>query len=448
MAKKPKGFGKKKKIPTRETREFIIAFKARTVEHGQDSEKVYELVEAKLDESSLEAFPLVFNQLIANQTSQERKSIAGLFNFLGSLLAQFPRGDCQLNLEISITVFQLALKVFIREVFPQDWASIQNNLANAYLYRIRGERAENLEKAIAGYELALQVYTPSAFPQDWAMTQNNLANAYLYRIRGERAENLETAIAGYELALQVYTRSAFPQDWAMTQGNLASVQLEQFELTQELKYFDEAISALQASLDVAIPKTDSYIYINYILGRALDHRYNLDRQPEDLEQAILSYHLAAENTPWESARADYLEKAGDSQYELGVALTQSGQWYKGLATLEASLKTYRQVDNRLARGDALQQMARTHYLMSNFDQAKMYFRDALRLYLAEKNTIGEAHCRAGLGRLFLRLNYVEDALQELEQACELYHQLEDETRLKEIQNVYQLARKVKEKQPL
>ncbi|MEG4347094.1 tetratricopeptide repeat protein, partial [Microcoleus sp. A003_D6] len=76
-------------------------------------------------------------------------------------------------------------------------------------------RGDNLERAIAFYEAALQVYTRPAFPQDWAMTQNNLANAYLYRIKGDRGDNLERAIAFFEAALQVRTREAFPQDWAM-----------------------------------------------------------------------------------------------------------------------------------------------------------------------------------------------------------------------------------------
>ncbi|MEA5472514.1 tetratricopeptide repeat protein, partial [Spirulina sp. 06S082] len=287
--------------------------------------------------------------------------------------------------------------------FPEKWAATQNNLASACSDRIRGERADNLEQAISFYELALQVYTREAFPEQWAMTQNNLASAYSDRIRGERADNLEQAISFYELALQVRTREAFPEKWAMTQGNLASALLERFKLTEEVR---------------------------------------------DLEQAIICYRLAAENTPWESRQTDYLEKAADSQYELGIALTQFGQWYDGLAALEASLQTYRQVKNRLARADALQQIARTHYLMSNFDQARTYFRDALRLYLAEQNAVGEAHCRSGLGRLFMRLNFIDDALQELNQACELYRKLENDTRLEEIQQVYQLAQKVKEKQPL
>ena len=71
-----------------------------------------------------------------------------------------------------------------------------------------------MEAAIKAYEDALTVFTREAFPQDWASTQNNLANAYRDRIKGSKADNLEAAIKAYEDALTVFTREAFPQDWA------------------------------------------------------------------------------------------------------------------------------------------------------------------------------------------------------------------------------------------
>ncbi|MBP0016182.1 MAG: tetratricopeptide repeat protein, partial [Cyanobacteria bacterium SBLK] len=219
MAKKKKGFGKKKEIPTRPTRDFILTFQERIEKYGKNSTKVYQLIEAKLDESILEALPRTFDRLIADETAKKQQYFAALFVYFGILLQEFPRGDRQLNLEVSIAAYEQALKVFDRSAFPQDWAMTQNNLGDAYYERIRGDRADNLENAIAAYELALQVRTPSAFPQNWAMTQNNLGGAYSNRIRGDRADNLENAIAAYELALQVRTPSAFPEKWAMTQNN-------------------------------------------------------------------------------------------------------------------------------------------------------------------------------------------------------------------------------------
>ncbi|MEG5138263.1 CHAT domain-containing protein, partial [Microcoleus sp. A6-D1] len=89
--------------------------------------------------------------------------------------------------------------------------------------RINGSRADNLEKAIEFYEAALTVYKLEDFPEKWATTQNNLANAYLYRINGSRADNLERAIEFYQAALTIRTREAFPQNNAETLSNLGNL---------------------------------------------------------------------------------------------------------------------------------------------------------------------------------------------------------------------------------
>ena len=378
-------------------------------------------------------------------------------NNLGNAYSNNIRGDspdndskaeCAKNLEMAIVAYQSALQVCTRDAFPKDWAMTQNNLGGAYYNRICGERVENLEQAIAAYQAALQIRTQDTFPPDWAMTQNNLGIAYKDRIRGERARNLEQAIAAYQAALQVRTRDTFPQDWARTQGNLILALLELYKLTGQADDLNNAITSSQQAQEVAIPGTDAYTNISYTLGTALDYRFSLHNDPADLRQAATAYRHAADTTPSDGDKLDYYEKAADSLYQLGVALTQDGQWYEGLTALEASHAAYRDAHSRLGRADALQQMGRTHYLMSNFDKAGIYFRDALRIYKAEASLPGQAACHAGLGRLMLRLNFIDDAIAELHQACQLYTQLNDTARLTEIQQVYDLAQKVKAKQPL
>jgi Tetratricopeptide repeat len=103
-----------------------------------------------------------------------------------------------------------------------EWAQTQNNLASAYVTRIRGERADNIEKVIGALEVALTVFTREALPIYWADTQNNLAVAYRERIRGGRADNLEMAIAAYERALTVRTRKALPRHHLRTARLLGS----------------------------------------------------------------------------------------------------------------------------------------------------------------------------------------------------------------------------------
>ena len=483
--------------PTAEATTFLREILQRIASGESSRNDLYPIFKSNLhclDESLLYAIPQVFAELIHNESLEKRRRVALVFVDFADRISEFPLGSRALNLEMSITCYELtldiltreqfsedwaqvqnnlavdycqrirgergenleraiaayqaALQVRTREAFPQQWAQTQNNLGEAYRQRIRGERGENLEQAIAAYQAALQVRTREEFPQDWAMTQNNLGNAYADRIRGERGENLERAIAAYQAALQVRTREAFPEKWADTQSNLVSALLEKFKQTESAADLDEAIDALKSAQSSTVPGTDGYVFLHYTLGVALDYRYSLHHNPADLEEAITAYRLAADTTPREGQKATLQEKTGDSQYQLGVALTEAGQWYEGLAHLEGSLQSYRQGQNRLARADALQQMARTHYLMGNFEKALLYFRDALRIYQAEANERGEANCRAGLGRLMLRLNFIDDAMEEMDKACTLYHQLGDDARLAELQEVYTLAQKIREKQPL
>jgi CHAT domain-containing protein len=202
------------------------------------------------------------------------------------------RGERADNLEQAIAASTLALQVYTREAFPQQWAMTQNNLAIAYLYRIRGERADNLEQAIAASTLALQVYTREAFPQEWAMTQNNLATAYRDRIRGERADNLEQAIAAYQLALQVRTREAFPVDWAMTQNNLATAYRERIR-GERADNLEQAIAASTLALQVYTRKTfpQDWAMTQNNLATAYRERIRGERA-DNLEQALAAYHLA------------------------------------------------------------------------------------------------------------------------------------------------------------
>jgi len=157
-----------------------------------------------------------------NITPDQARYITGTTANFSSLIAQFPLGSRADNMEIAIVGYQVVMNAFTREAFPQEWATAQNNLAMAYIDRIRGDKVDNLEQAIAHIKQALQVRTREAFPQEWAQTQNNLGESYRNCIHGERVANLEKAIYHYEQALQIYTRETFPQDWANTQNNLVN----------------------------------------------------------------------------------------------------------------------------------------------------------------------------------------------------------------------------------
>jgi exonuclease VII small subunit len=128
------------------------------------------------------------------------------------------------ELEKAVAAYREALKEYMRDRVPLDWAITQNNLGNA-LSRL-GEQESGtarLEEAVAAYREGLKEYTREWVPLDWAMTQNNLGNA-LSRL-GERESGtarLEEAVAAYREALKEYTRKRVPRDWAMTQNNLGN----------------------------------------------------------------------------------------------------------------------------------------------------------------------------------------------------------------------------------
>ncbi|MBD0341850.1 MAG: tetratricopeptide repeat protein, partial [Microcoleus sp. Co-bin12] len=157
------------------------------------------------------------------------------------------KGDRGENIERAIAFYEAALQVRTRPAFPEEWATTQNNLATAYLYRIKGDRGENLERAIAFYEAALQVRTRPAFPQDWAMTQNNLATAYCDRIKGDRGENLERAIKCHKAALQVRTPTTLPLDCLQTGEDLGNLGFDESLWETAIFGYEKAIEAVEQS---------------------------------------------------------------------------------------------------------------------------------------------------------------------------------------------------------
>jgi CHAT domain-containing protein len=194
-------------------------------------------------------------------------------NNLGNAYLYRIKGDKSQNLEDAIAAYTAALQVYTHDAFPQQWATTQNNLGLAYTDRIEGDEAENLELAITSYTAALQVYTRKSFPQQWAGTQNNLGATFLYRIEGDKAQNLENALVSYTATLQVYTRDALPQQWAMTQNNLGLAYSNRIK-GDKVQNLEQAIASYTAALQV----------------------YTRDAFPQNHAETLLNLGIAYQNT--------------------------------------------------------------------------------------------------------------------------------------------------------
>ncbi|TBR60008.1 hypothetical protein B4U84_03655, partial [Westiellopsis prolifica IICB1] len=268
-------------------------------------------------------------------------------NNLGNAYLYRILGERANNLEYAIAAYESALEVRTREAFPQQWATTQNNLGNAYSNRILGERANNLEYAIAAYKSALEVYTREAFPQDWAMTQNNLGTAYGDRILGERANNLESAIAAYKSALEVYTREAFPQDWAMTQNNLGNAYLYRI-LGERANNLENAIAAYKSALEVytreAFPQQWATTQNN--LGNAYSDRI-LGERANNLEYAIAAYESALEVR----TREAFPQNHAETLYNLGILYQAEKQYTSAYNTFESAIETVESLRGEIVSGE-------------------------------------------------------------------------------------------------
>ncbi len=185
---------------------------------------VYPLLKENLDKLDLvflEVLRRWCRDKLANEEQNRALIIAGDIVNFSNLIEQFPLGNRAINIEIVIAGYENALTIFSRDGYPEYWAMTQNNLGNAYFYKIEGNRSKNLEEAIKCYQAALEVRTRNVYPEKWAETQNNLGGAYSDRKEGNRSDNLEKAIKYYKAALKEYTRHAYPEKWAMTEENLA-----------------------------------------------------------------------------------------------------------------------------------------------------------------------------------------------------------------------------------
>lgn len=562
----------------------------RCIAESRQDATVYQFFQshvADLNESLLDALPIIFNKLVANEPQPTRENIAALFLNFADLIRPFPLGNQMLNLELSVTACKLALKIFSRESYPEKWAALHNNLGNAYGDRIQGDRAENLELAIEHFNLALQVYTRENSPEewaivhnnlstvycdricgdrtenielaidhcnsalqvrtqkdlpyDWATTQNNLGRAYLFRIRGDRAENLERAVGHFNLALQVHTQKTFPidwamvhnnlgtthsdrirgdrvenrekaiehfklalqiytqedtprdwaathhnlgnayndrmwgnraenlekavehfklalqfyykeaysRDWAMTQSSLARALIQRATLTKNIIDLDTAINLLQTSLTVLLSGDSLFTNSHYLLGNAYSYRYEFSQNSRDIEQAIESFKVALDSISPEHYNRHHIWQAlPKTQVVLGSRLVRDGQWQEGLQLLLNSVTQLSTGDEPLAYANALFQTGVAHEVLSDWNNARLYYRDALRLYEHLEDLPGIAKSRAGLGGVLVSQGHLEKGIKELATAQEIYHQLQQPEKAHELESLYQAAQRAMERQPM
>jgi len=305
-------------------------------------EAVFPLLQQNLDKLDENLWLVLqdFGESLQQQEPERARGItADIVNF-SNLMQQFPLGDRAINLEIAIAGHEIGLTFFLPQEFPQEWATIQNNLGAAYSQRIAGERSENIEKAISCCNDALEVYTRSAFPVQWACTQTYLGIAYKDRIAGERSENIERAIGCFNEALEVYTRSAFPVQWAVTQNNLGNAYSDRIA-GERSENIERVISCCNDALTVlthpAFPL--EWASTQNSLGNAYYERIAGERS-ENIEKAICCFSEALEvrtRSAFPVEWADIQNNLGNA-YHNRIAGERSENIEKGISCYNEALE--------------------------------------------------------------------------------------------------------------
>ncbi|MFM7354222.1 MAG: hypothetical protein ACKO1G_14640, partial [Microcystis aeruginosa] len=232
---------------------------------------------------------------------------------------------------------------------------------------------------------------------------------------------------------------------AKNQGDLAEA-LMQRDNPGDL---DTAIALLQEALEVSPAGCQDFIDSQYRLGIALSQRYDRDKDPDDLQRALEAYKTALDLiSPEHYDRKDIWKALPTTQTILGRRLVRDGEWQQGLQLLLNSVNQLSTSDDRLAHANALYHTGRAYEVLSDREKARLYYRDALRWYEYLQDLPGIAKSRAGLGTVFVSQGHLEKGMEELDRAKAIYRQLPqtDPDKVEEIDIIYQASRRAIERQ--
>ncbi|MEG3931509.1 CHAT domain-containing protein [Microcoleus sp. T3_B1] len=329
--------------------EFLMEVLQKTQDSNGDRTVIYALVRDNLNLINDNFAAVLQNWARETLPKLDKKKqiyIIGVVGNFSNAIADFSLGSRASNLEIAIAGYEVAMTVFTRQEYAENWAETQNNLGIAYLYRIRGKKAENLEKAIATYQASLQVYTREEYPEDWAGTKNNLANAYRDRIRGKKVENLEKVIAFDRESLEVYTRKAFPFKWAMTQNNLANAYLYRI-IGEKAENLEIAIVTYQESLEVYTREAFPFEWARSQNNLANAYRNRIrGKKADNLEMAISAYQAALSIYTREAFPINHAE----TLFNLGLAYRDNYQLPAAYNTFNAVIETVESMRSEIIIG--------------------------------------------------------------------------------------------------
>lgn len=195
---------------------------------------------------------------------------------------------------------------------------------------------------------------------------------------------------------------------------------------KQLRRFYDQVNTLQHQLQD----------IQDITSLGLEDAQDLLNQLEDAPHELLADLLKKSDDP---DLISYAEQFADLEHKFGIALVSQGNWYAGLNRLKRSLTIRRLLPDLDARADTIYQIGRTYHLMGDLAEAKIRYRDALRLYEHTQNESGQAICNLNLGNVDIQLGFLDKGASKIEETKSYYLKTGDSKKVKEIEEVLQFV---------
>ncbi len=152
----------------------------------------------------------------------------------------------------AMALLEAAAEQFTRDLYPKEWAALQNRMGQI-CYRIDAQEGDQdlLKQALNHYQAALQVFNRVDHPMRWAEVMNNIGQAAA--ILGEQLKSVELfekAIEACSGALEVRHKLDHPLLWAATQNNLGSALFMLSKLTHDPGQLEAAREAFSLAKGV------------------------------------------------------------------------------------------------------------------------------------------------------------------------------------------------------
>jgi tetratricopeptide (TPR) repeat protein len=220
------------------------------------------------------------------------------------------------DLFAAVVAYRATLNEWTRERAPNDWAMVQNNLANTL--RTLAEREDStprLQQAIAALHAAIEEMTPEHDLLHWAAAHFNLGLA-LRRLDAREGgiAHIEEAITAFRDGLRESSRERVPPLLAaMIRSHLGDTLQTVAENRNDPARLDEAVAVYREALNEWTRDADPEIWagLQNDLGTALVDLAEQESGTARLEEAIGAFRAALAG--FESAAdSDHIEMAKEN----------------------------------------------------------------------------------------------------------------------------------------